>query len=66
LEARPQGLAFVADELARLFLNMQRYSNGQDNEFWLEAWNGKHFVVERQGRPPVVLDYLFRQGCSGF
>jgi hypothetical protein len=58
LEARPQGLAFVADELARLFLNMQRYSNGQDNEFWLEAWNGKHFVVERQGRPPVVLDYL--------
>jgi Protein of unknown function (DUF3987)/Bifunctional DNA primase/polymerase, N-terminal len=58
LEARPQGLAFVADELARLFLNMRRYSNGQDNEFWLEAWNGKNFVVERQGRPPVVLDYL--------
>jgi hypothetical protein len=58
LEVRPQGMAFVADELARLFLNMNRYSNGQDNEFWLEAWNGKHFVVERQGRPPVVLDYL--------
>src|SRR5262249_32076268 len=58
LEARPQGLAFVADELARLFFNMKRYSNGQDNEFWLEAWNGKNFVVERQGRPPVVLDHL--------
>jgi hypothetical protein len=58
LEARPQGLAFVADELARLFLNMKRYSNGQDNEFWLEAWDAQHFVVERQGRPPVVLDYL--------
>jgi Protein of unknown function (DUF3987)/Bifunctional DNA primase/polymerase, N-terminal len=58
LEVRPQGMAFVADELARLFLNMNRYSNGQDNEFWLEAWNGKNFVVERQGRPPVVLDYL--------
>jgi Protein of unknown function (DUF3987)/Bifunctional DNA primase/polymerase, N-terminal len=58
LEVRPQGMAFVADELARLFLNMKRYSNGQDNEFWLEAWDGKHFVVERQGRPPVVLDYL--------
>src|SRR5262249_13756498 len=58
LEARPQGLAFVADELARLFLNMRRYSNGQDNEFWLEAWNGKNFVVERQGRPPVVVVYL--------
>jgi hypothetical protein len=66
LEARPQGLAFVADELARLFLNMQRYSNGQDNEFWLEAWNGKNFVVERQGRPPVVLDYLLVGVIGGF
>jgi hypothetical protein len=58
LEVRPQGMAFVADELARLFLNMNRYSNGQDNEFWLETWNAKNFVVERQGRPPVVLDCL--------
>ena len=66
LQARPQGLAYVADELARLFLNMKRYSNGQDNEFWLEAWNGKVFVVERQGRPPVVLDYLLVGVTGGF
>jgi hypothetical protein len=66
LEVRPQGMAFVADELARLFLNMKRYSNGQDNEFWLEAWDGKHFVVERQGRPPVVLDYLLVGVIGGF
>jgi hypothetical protein len=66
LEARPQGIAFVADELARLFLNMKRYSSGQDNEFWLEAWNGKNFVVERQGRPPVVLDYLLVGITGGF
>jgi hypothetical protein len=66
LEARPQGMAFVADELARLFLNMKRYSSGQDNEFWLEAWNGKSFIVERQGRPPVVLDYLLVGITGGF
>src|SRR5262249_21348389 len=66
LEARRQGMAFVADELARLFLNMRRYSSGQDNEFWLEAWNGKNFVVERQGRPPVVLDYLLFGLAGGF
>ena len=66
LEARPQGLAFVADELAWLFLNMRRYSNGQDNEFWLEAWNGKHFVVERQNRPPVLVDYLLVGVIGGF
>ena len=66
LEARPQGITFVADELARLFMNMRRYSSGQDNEFWLEAWNGKHFVVERQGRPSVVLDYLLVGIAGGF
>jgi hypothetical protein len=66
LEVRPQGMAFVADEMARLFLNMKRYSGGQDNEFWLEAWNGKNFVVERQGRPPVVLDYLLVGITGGF
>jgi Protein of unknown function (DUF3987) len=37
---------------------MSRYSNGSDREFWLEAWNGKHFIVERMGRPPVAIDHL--------
>ena len=59
-------MAFVADELARLFLNMKRYSSGQDNEFWLEAYDGKNFVVERQGRPPVVVDYLLVGITGGF
>jgi Protein of unknown function (DUF3987) len=66
LEASPQGMAFVADELARLFLNLKRYSGGQDNEFWLEAWNGKNFIVERQGRPPVDVDYLLVGLTGGF
>src|SRR5262249_15686596 len=34
------------------------YSSGQDNEFWLEAWNGNNFIVDRQDRPPVVVAYL--------
>ena len=58
LQARPYGLMIIADELAGLFLNMSRYSNGSDREFWLEAWNGKHFIVERMGRPPVAIDHL--------
>src|SRR5262249_6718020 len=41
-----------------LFLNMSRYSGGQDNEFWLEAWNGDSYTVERMGRPPIVVDHL--------
>src|SRR5262249_25115927 len=30
LQARPHGIVLVRDELAGLFLNMQRYSGGQD------------------------------------
>jgi hypothetical protein len=48
----------ICDELAGLFANMGRYSNGSDQEFWLECWNGKHHVVERMGREPVVVDHL--------
>jgi Protein of unknown function (DUF3987) len=52
------GTSKTPGELAGLFLNMSRYSGGQDNEFWLEAWNGSAYTVERMGRPPVSVDYL--------
>jgi hypothetical protein len=58
LQSRPQGMLMLSDELAGLFLNMSRYSGGQDNEFWLEAWNGGAYTVERMGRPPISVDYL--------
>jgi uncharacterized protein DUF3987/bifunctional DNA primase/polymerase-like protein len=57
LQARPQGILFLRDELSGLFTNMSRYSSGQDNEFWLEAWNGDSFNVERMGRVTHV-DHL--------
>jgi hypothetical protein len=58
LEVQPQGALLLSDELAGLFLNMSRYSGGQDNEFWLEAWNGGHYTVERMSRPAVSIDRL--------
>ena len=58
LQGRPSGLVSICDELSGLFSNMGRYKNGSDREFWLESWNGKHFVVERQTRSPVTLDHL--------
>jgi Protein of unknown function (DUF3987) len=50
LVARPQGVLCIKDELSELFTNMSRYSRGQDNEFWLEAWNGGTYIVERMTR----------------
>jgi hypothetical protein len=58
VQARPRGMLMLSDELAGLFLNMSRYSGGQDNEFWLEAWNGSAYTVERVGRPPITVNHL--------
>src|SRR4029077_883011 len=58
IQAGPAGMVVIRDELAGLFSNMSRYSNGSDREFWLEAWNGKSHVVERMGRDPVVVHLL--------
>jgi hypothetical protein len=66
LEARPRGVTYVADELARLFMNLERYSGGSDRAFWLEAWDGNSFTVERLGRPPVTLAHLLVGVVGGF
>ena len=66
LEARPRGMLLIADELAALFLNMNRYSGGQDNEFWLEAWNGNSYTVERIGREALMIPHLLVGIVGGF
>src|SRR5262249_10171266 len=57
LQARPHGIVLGRDELAALFMNMSRYSRGQDDEFWLESWNGEPHTVERMGRM-LSVDHL--------
>jgi hypothetical protein len=57
LQARPHGIVLLRDELAALFMNMSRYSGGQDDEFWLESWNGEPHTIERMGRM-VSIDHL--------
>src|SRR5262249_11897051 len=58
IKARPSGMLLINDELNGWFKNMSRYSGGQDNQFWLMAWDGKRYVVERMGRDPVDLNHL--------
>ena len=66
LQARPHGMLYIRDELAGLFLNLSRYSGGTDKEFWLEAWNGKPYSVERVNRPPVDVQHLLVGITGGF
>src|SRR5262245_24010262 len=57
LQARPQGILRLTDELSAMFTNMSRYSGGQDNEFRLESWNGNSYNGERIGRT-LHLDHV--------
>ncbi len=65
LQGRPSGFVLICDELSGLFANMSRFSNGSDREFWPESWNGKHHVVERMGRDPVIVNHLLVATVGG-
>ncbi|GGH18116.1 Protein of unknown function [Cribrihabitans marinus] len=58
LARQPRGILQVRDELAGWLENMARYSSGSDRPFWLEAYGGRGFSVERMGRPPLTIDRL--------
>ena len=49
----------MRDELAGWLEGMARYSGGgSDRPFWLEAYGGRGFSVERMGREPLTIDRL--------
>ncbi|MDE3081284.1 MAG: DUF3987 domain-containing protein, partial [Paracoccaceae bacterium] len=54
-----RGSLLVRDELAGWLTGMNRYSNGgSDRPFYLEAYGGRSFAVERIGRESVYIDRL--------
>lgn len=59
LAMQPRGTLAVRDELAGWLANMSRYANGgSDKPFWLEAYGGRAFTVERMSRDPVRVERL--------
>ena len=59
LAKQPRGTFQMRDELAGWLEGMQRYSGGgSDRPFWLEAYGGRGFTVERMGREPLTIDRL--------
>lgn len=58
MAGQPRGTLMARDELAGWLGNMSRYSGGSDRPFWLEAYGGRSFSVERMGRDPVYIDRL--------
>ncbi|WP_185962105.1 DUF3987 domain-containing protein [Palleronia caenipelagi] len=59
LARQPRGTLQMRDELAGWLEGMARYSGGgSDRPFWLEAYGGRGFTVERMGREPLTVDRL--------
>lgn len=56
---QPRGTLMARDELAGWLMGMTRYAGGgSDRPFWLEAYGGRGYTVERMGREPVHIDRL--------
>lgn len=59
LANQPRGILQMRDELAGWLEGMARYSGGgSDRPFWLEAYGGRGYTVERMGREPLTIDRL--------
>ncbi len=56
--AAPKGLLIIRDELAGWLLGLTSY-NDAGRAFWLEAWGGRPYRVERQKHPePIIVQRL--------
>jgi len=66
LSQLPKGVCLFRDELAGLIEGCGRYGNDSDRQFFLEAWNGKPFTVDRVSKPePIMIDRLLLSIVGG-
>ncbi len=57
LAGNPQGTMHFRDELAGWLQSFERYSPG-GREFWLEAYGGRSFVIDRKGaKGPLIISF---------
>jgi hypothetical protein len=60
LAATPRGLLFQRDELSGWLLNFDRYAGGGERQFWIEAFGGRSYVIDRKQHSgnPVIIPHL--------
>lgn len=57
LSGNPNGILHLRDELAGWLMSFERYSPG-GREFWLEAFGGRHFTVDRKSlKAPLFIQF---------
>ncbi|GAA5049725.1 hypothetical protein GCM10023208_08140 [Erythrobacter westpacificensis] len=67
LEGNPQGTLHFRDELAGWFSSFNRYSSGGDREFWLEAYGGRPYTIDRKtsAKGPIIVPFNGITVCGG-
>lgn len=58
LTKQPGGLLYFRDELSGWLEGMVRYSAASDRAFWIEAYGGRGYSVERMSREPLTINRL--------
>jgi putative DNA primase/helicase len=65
LAGNPQGTLHFRDELAGWLTSFERYAPG-GREFWLEAFGGRPFVIDRKGASgPLMIPFNGVSVCGG-
>jgi hypothetical protein len=63
--AAPKGVLMIRDELAGWLLGMNAYNDGA-RAFWLEAYGGRRYSVDRQkSSEPIIVPHLCVSWCGG-
>lgn len=60
LAVHPKGVLYFRDELAGWFGSFDKYGgNGSDRAFWIEAYGGRRFTIDRVKHPlPITIPHL--------
>lgn len=51
-----RGLGLYRDELVGFLGDMNKYRKGSDEQFWLESFNNKSYIINRVTKDPVLID----------
>ena len=67
LSGNPQGTLHFRDELAGWLSSFNRYSAGGDREFWLEAYGGRPYTIDRKSaaKGTIMVPFNGVSVCGG-
>ena len=57
-EFNKRGIGLYKDELIGFLNDMNKYRKGSDEQFWLESFNNKSYIVNRVTKDPLYIDNI--------